>query len=219
MPQPDKAAVDRQANMIILKSVYDFFMGLTVTYLRRFVIPAGILAFLCFLFWPAKGFAGAGPVEPFASLFNDFETFSPSQDLPPLALRDLKGEIRTLGEFKGKYMVLNFWATWCPPCLKELPSLVALQEKYRDRNLQIVYVSLDFPASGAALKKDMQEKRLPGIDSFYAINPKMWSDWQVEGIPVSMIISPENKILYKTQGDIDWMSLTSLDFFARLTGQ
>ena len=125
----------------------------------------------------------------------------------------MDGDIRKLDEFRGSYILLDFWATWCPPCLREIPSLVALQEKFRDKNLKVVYVSLDFPESGAQLRKKMEAIKLPPIDTFYANDPHMWQDWRVESVPVSMLLDPQGNILYRMQGDAEWVSAASLAFF------
>lgn len=64
---------------------------------------------------------------------------------PEFRLSDLEGEIRSLSEFKGNVVVLDFWATWCPPCRMSIPELVKLQGKYGDRGLVILGVSVDDP--------------------------------------------------------------------------
>lgn len=60
-----------------------------------------------------------------------------------LALAGLDGEKHSLDEWKGKVILLNFWASWCSPCLAEIPRLVGFQEQYRERGLQVVGVGLD----------------------------------------------------------------------------
>ncbi len=62
---------------------------------------------------------------------------------PAFELKDLDGRIVKLSDFKGKVVLLNFWATWCPPCREEIPDLIALQNKYRDKGLVVLGVSLD----------------------------------------------------------------------------
>ncbi|MGE5175894.1 MAG: TlpA family protein disulfide reductase [Hyphomicrobiales bacterium] len=67
---------------------------------------------------------------------------------PTFTLNDLDGKAVSSSAYKGKVVVYDFWATWCPPCKEEIPHLVNLQAKYRDRGLEIVGVSLD--AGGAS---------------------------------------------------------------------
>ncbi len=59
------------------------------------------------------------------------------------AFQDLDGKAHLLGEWRGKVLVVNFWATWCPPCLKEIPAFVELQRKFGPQGLQFVGVALD----------------------------------------------------------------------------
>ncbi|MGB1192801.1 MAG: TlpA disulfide reductase family protein, partial [Pseudomonadales bacterium] len=71
---------------------------------------------------------------------------TPSKTLrPEFTLPDMDGKQRSIKEWDGKYIVLNFWATWCPPCRKEIPEFIELQEKYGDKNLQFIGVAIDDP--------------------------------------------------------------------------
>jgi peroxiredoxin len=62
---------------------------------------------------------------------------------PDFTLPQLDGNSLTLSEFKGKVIILNFWATWCPPCRREIPDFIELYENYKDEGLQIIGVNLD----------------------------------------------------------------------------
>jgi thiol-disulfide isomerase/thioredoxin len=73
------------------------------------------------------------------------------QSAPAWELKDLEGKVVRSADFKGKVVVLNFWATWCPPCRKELPDFVALQKEYGSRGLTFVGVALD--EEGASVVK------------------------------------------------------------------
>jgi peroxiredoxin len=67
------------------------------------------------------------------------------QIAPDLSLRDLSGRMVSLEEHRGSVTLLDFWATWCPPCRMSIPELVRLQDKYRDKGLVILGISLDDP--------------------------------------------------------------------------
>jgi thiol-disulfide isomerase/thioredoxin len=79
---------------------------------------------------------------------------------PGLSLRDLGGEPHSLQSYRGKIVVLNFWATWCGPCAEEMPMLVKAQKLYGDRGLVVIGVSLDEDSARAAVEKFAKKKKI-----------------------------------------------------------
>ena len=75
------------------------------------------------------------PAKPTASVVG--------QPRPDFSLTDLDGKLRHISEWDGKVILVNFWATWCPPCKKEIPAFMALQEKYAEQGFQIIGVAID----------------------------------------------------------------------------
>src|SRR3970040_622051 len=63
--------------------------------------------------------------------------------VPNFTLRDETGKVVALSEFRGQIVVLNFWATWCPPCIEEMPSLNRFAEKYQGKGIQVIGLSVD----------------------------------------------------------------------------
>ena len=88
-------------------------------------------------------------IRPAAGLASGNNDFKPVQgianawDMPPLILEDLEGEQRSLYDWQGKVIILNFWASWCGPCQAEIPHFIRYQRTYAGRGLQIVGVGLD----------------------------------------------------------------------------
>jgi thiol-disulfide isomerase/thioredoxin len=62
---------------------------------------------------------------------------------PGFSLMDVSGQLRNVSEWQGKVLVINFWATWCPPCLEEIPHFINLQDKYGDQGLQFLGIALE----------------------------------------------------------------------------
>lgn len=63
--------------------------------------------------------------------------------LPPFSLKAVDGVVENAAQWQGKVQIINFWATWCAPCQREIPELIKLQNQYRDRGLQVIGIALD----------------------------------------------------------------------------
>ena len=75
----------------------------------------------------------------------------PGAARPAFTLPDAQGHLRPVSEWDGKVLLVNFWATWCPPCRREIPHFIDLQARYGDRGLQIVGIAIDDPETVGAL--------------------------------------------------------------------
>ncbi len=115
----------------------------------------------------------------------------------PFAATDLDGRAISSASFKGKVVIVNFWATWCPPCRAEIPDLVALQDKYRDR-LQVIGISED-ETSIDDVRRFVTEHRInyPIVMS----TPELVRLFPgVRALPTSFIVDPENHLVQKHVG-------------------
>lgn len=115
---------------------------------------------------------------------------------PGFTLTDMNGKSVSLADFKGKVVILDFWATWCPPCKREIPDFIKLQSEYGSKGLQIVGIALDQPNKVQAFVKDngMNYPVLPGTSEVAA------NYGGVEGIPTTFIIDKSGKIVTKYEG-------------------
>lgn len=110
---------------------------------------------------------------------------------------------------KGKVVLVNFWATWCRPCLKELPELTALEAKYRDRGFVLLPVSLDEPTDREAIVRPFLAKWFPELHTLTRVSPDMDSMVSVvdnawnEVLPTSYILDREGKVHARLQGGKD----------------
>jgi peroxiredoxin len=121
----------------------------------------------------------------------------PGQTPPPFTLPDLEGNEISLADFEGKVVVLDLWATWCPPCRKEIPFLVSLYNDYRDQGLEIVGVGLD--QQGAAVIAPFVEAN----DVTYTIlvgNQDISRTYKVSGIPMTLMIDRDGVVASKDVG-------------------
>jgi thiol-disulfide isomerase/thioredoxin len=116
---------------------------------------------------------------------------------PPFTLKDLDGKPLSLEGTRGKVTLLNFWATWCPPCRAEIPDLIALQKKYADK-LQIIALSLD-EGSPESVKKFA---RASGMNYPVAIAPAELSAQYggIPALPTSFVLDTEGRVVQKHVG-------------------
>lgn len=109
-----------------------------------------------------------------------------------LTLKDIHGRPFRLAEYKGKVVLVNFWATWCQPCRKEIPDLIKMQREYRDRGLQVVGIT--YPPQTRA--QVLRFVRKMGINYPVALGAKQTKDLfdKSEALPITVIIDRAGKI-------------------------
>jgi cytochrome c biogenesis protein CcmG/thiol:disulfide interchange protein DsbE len=115
---------------------------------------------------------------------------------PAFTLTNLDGKSVSLADFRGKVVVLDFWATWCPPCKREIPDFIDLQKEYGSQGVQIVGIALDEPdkVQAFARQNGMNYPVLLGSDE---VSMRYGG---IEGIPTTFIIDKSGKIVDKFEG-------------------
>jgi thiol-disulfide isomerase/thioredoxin len=128
--------------------------------------------------------------------YSHLEQMLPGRPAPHVVFVNLQDEsISSSDFFKGKFVYLDFWATWCKPCVKEIPDLVQLEKEYHDKN--IVFASLSVDANTTVWKKFVKEKQLTGIQFWLdAKNKKIYDDgFNITMIPRFVLIDDKGKII------------------------
>ncbi|MBN4079542.1 TlpA family protein disulfide reductase [Beggiatoa alba] len=131
------------------------------------------------------------------------------------ALLDMKGVEHKLSDYQGKWVVVNYWATWCPPCLTEIPELVDFHEEHKEKNAVVLGVNFeDISLNG--LKQFSEEyfmnypvlRTKPGPNS--ALGP-------IPGLPTTFLVSPTGEVVARQVGPITAKLIT--DFIAQQTAE
>lgn len=118
-----------------------------------------------------------------------------------ITFQDGNGNVVALNDLKGKVVFINFWATWCPPCIAELPSIDKLYQQFKD-NDAIVFAMVDVDGQYEKSKQFMQNKNLD-LPVHKAIG-KIPADWLGNAIPTTLIIDKQGRIAAKHEGMADY---------------
>lgn len=116
---------------------------------------------------------------------------------PDFELKDIHGKYFSLSGMKGKVVFLDFWATWCPPCVLAVPEVEKLHEEYKDKNVEIISLSLD--NNEEAVHRFMSIHKMTSRVAI-AQNSNIDTNYGVEGIPTFFIIDKEGKIANSWEG-------------------
>jgi len=133
---------------------------------------------------------------------------------PDFTFPGLDGKMIRLSDYKGKVVLVNIWATWCPPCVDEMPSMEKLYQKFKGENFEILAVSIDEPGL-KAVAPFMKKSKLtfPAlIDSEGTIK----TVYGITGIPESFIIDKQGILIKKIIGPVDWATPKIFRFFSEL---
>ena len=120
---------------------------------------------------------------------------------PSYALADLEGKVVKNTDFLGKVVILDFWATWCPPCKAEIPHLVALQDKYKSQGLEIVGLSVD--EGGANDVKPFAAEHQINYTMLIASSETAKDYGGITGIPTTFVVDKQGTIVKKFLGYTD----------------
>lgn len=170
------------------------------------LMAAGLIAVLYVLF------AAASKPEPEAGLGRfargEMSALAVLDAPPPLSGRTIQNAARedtTLGAFTGQVMVVNLWATWCAPCVEEMPTLGALQRRFGDR-IRVIPVSVDREAERAYAERELARLSQNSLPFLIDTSRGVLFDLRAGGMPVTIIYSADGRELARLAGGADWAS-------------
>jgi thiol-disulfide isomerase/thioredoxin len=122
--------------------------------------------------------------------------------LPALSYPDLNGKPRAISEWQDKVLVLNFWATWCPPCREETPLFVALQDEYRERGVQFVGLAIDDLEAVQTFVDTYGVEYPVLIGDIDAVDVSRRLGNRFSGLPYTVIVAPGGEIVIRHAGGL-----------------
>lgn len=130
--------------------------------------------------------------------------------LPAFNLPDLSGHQHNISEWRGKILVINFWATWCPPCLKEIPDFIALQQQYSDKNVQFIGIALEDkePVAEYLAAAKINYPILLGGDNGITLAHQLGDS--VDAVPYTLIVDRQGQIVHRHPGELSKQQITQL---------
>lgn len=136
------------------------------------------------------------------------------QTAPDFTFPDLDGRKVSLSDYRGKVVLVNIWATWCPPCREEMPSMQKLYERFKGQDFEILAVSID--ADGReAVAPFVQQMNLT-FPALLDPNEKIRSLYAITGVPESFIIDRNGILVERVIGPLDWATPKVFSFFENL---
>lgn len=118
---------------------------------------------------------------------------------PDFTLLDIDGKQHRLSDYRGKWVVVNYWATWCPPCLEEIPELVDFHDRHKDRDAVVLGVNME-TVTADKLRQFVEENFvsypvLPGSPTMDTVGP-------VRGLPTTYLVAPDGRLVARQVGGI-----------------
>ncbi|WP_290652430.1 TlpA disulfide reductase family protein [Aquisalimonas sp.] len=131
-----------------------------------------------------------------------WQTWFQPEMRPAFELPDLDGEARSISEWDGELIVLNFWATWCPPCLKEIPVFTELQADYANAGVQFLGVAIDDPEDAREFrdKLNMNYPSFHGVQSAMDINEAYGNE--LGTLPYTVVIDRDGAIVHRFEREV-----------------
>ncbi|MEM8801640.1 MAG: TlpA disulfide reductase family protein [Pseudomonadota bacterium] len=144
--------------------------------------------------------------------------FSDPAEVSGAAFTHAEGGEFTLGDFDGKYVLVNFWATWCAPCRKEMPMLSELQTEFGGDDFEVLTI-----ATGrndlVGIKRFFDEISVDNLPLYLDPRQTLAREMAVLGLPITLILDPEGREIARMRGDAEWNSDSAKAIIAALVAQ
>ena len=171
-------------------------------YIRRLGFAGVVLAAMLFL----------GLNSPIASAGQALTTINNELIFrPELALVNMQGERRHLEDYKGSVLLVNFWATWCPPCVKELPSIATARKLLSDEAFEVLAINV---GEDKVQIERFLRTRLGGVSNLEVLiddNLVAVKDWKVRALPTTYIVDHTGRVVYSATGEHDFSDSAVID--------
>ena len=130
---------------------------------------------------------------------HNLTTLKPAKAAKNFTLPDLDGKPHKLSDYRGKVVLVNFWATWCPPCRREMPSMERLSQRLKDQPFVILGINQqEDPEQVFVFTAQVDPS--PNFHILFDPNSKIANAWGVRGLPASFIVDQQGRVVYRAMG-------------------
>jgi len=169
----------------------------------------GVIAIATALYFYQRGNASKNPLAGIVNVAVDigdqrFMRWHTPRDLPAITFQDEAGKEMSLTAFRGKVVLLNIWATWCPPCREEMPSLDRLNDKRGGEHFEVVALSID--RDTALVKPFYEEFGIQALRGYFDPSAQIPNALRAPGVPTTLLIDQEGREIGRAMGPAAWDS-------------
>ena len=125
------------------------------------------------------------------------------KSISPIIFEDFLGNKISLEEYRGKLVIINFWATWCAPCKKEMPSLDRLYQSSDFKNLEVLAVNMEEP-NKEKTKKFFENLKIQKLEIFFDYDLDFVKEFKLRGVPTTVLINKQGKEFARIIGEVDF---------------
>lgn len=133
-------------------------------------------------------------------------------NISQIKLTELNGQLIDPGQYKGKTLFINFWATWCKPCLREMPSIQRLMEKLKDEEIVFLFASDESP-------EQVESFKTTHTYPFHYVRVENSADLNILALPATFIFDAEGELVFSDMGAREWDDTSNLDFILKIVKQ
>lgn len=154
---------------------------------------------------------------------SEIKIYEPRKNMPSgIFLQDLS-KSASLQNIKGQWTLVNLWASWCPPCLAELPSLQKLNDTFSGQGFRVIAISLDAVDTPVDIDRIVNARKLGSIARNWDHTGELFklisSSGEKNGLPISFIVDPNGKVYGQLNGEADWATPDAIAFVDSLLGR
>jgi thiol-disulfide isomerase/thioredoxin len=175
-----------------------------------------VCAVLALLPLPAQSEPSIRNTHRFLDGFQDVKVLDGGKDLSAFELETTTGAPLRLGDLKGKWLILNIWATWCAPCIEEMPKLDRLKMMRGSPQFDVLAVSVDLNKSAPRIAYYLKRWKIKYLKALYDDTRKVSKELDTRILPTTYVINPDGKAVAILYGPAHWASEKALSFVDEL---